>query len=111
MATKCSYKLSLNNAWRRQLETNLQTGLDNFANSILTQAVSNAPKLTGALRKSGKVTNTGGNARVVSFGNSQVKYAVRRHFENYKNPQTLYYLQRAAEAADSRFVSYFKRIK
>lgn len=107
---RVTYQLRLNKAWRQTVTGSLRAGLDSFSRSILSQAVRNAPKLTGALRASGRVAATSQNERVISFGNSSVPYAVRRHFENYRNPHTKYYLQRAGETAAARYAAYFQRI-
>lgn len=68
-----------------------------IANTIKARAVVLAPKLTGALRANGRVLVVNSGLRV-KFGDEDVPYARRRHFENKKNPQTLNYLQRAGDS-------------
>lgn len=68
-----------------------------MAKTIKARAVVLAPKLTGALRANGRVLVVNGGLRV-KFGDEDVPYARRRHFENRKNPQTLNYLQKAGDS-------------
>ncbi len=75
---------------------NLQNGRKALADSILNLAVMKAPKLTGALRNDGRVESKGEVSTIV-FGDADVPYARRRHFENKKNPQTLNYLKNAGD--------------
>ena len=70
-----------------------------------------APKATGALKKSGKVTRKGAADYVISFGGSSVPYARRRHFENQKSPGTLRYLERAGEAVSRGSIKKYLRNK
>lgn len=56
-----------------------------------------APVMTGELRENGRVEKKDGHY-TVTFGDSKVPYARRRHFENKKNPQTLHYLKRAGDS-------------
>lgn len=75
----------------------LNDGLLEFVTDIHRRAIINAPIQTGALKNSGRIEKImGGYA--VKFGNSRVPYAIRRHFENKKNPQTRLYLYRAADS-------------
>ena len=87
----------------------LERGLAEMAVDIDKRAKILAPKLTRALVNSGKVARTGDMEYTISFGSSKVPYALRRHYENKKNPQTLGYLSRAADAvARSDKGKYFK---
>lgn len=65
---------------------------------ILYRARMLAPVLTGALVDDGRVVDNPMGGKSVIFGSPSVPYARRRHYENRKNPQTLYYLQRAGES-------------
>ena len=67
-------------------------GLDNLSKTILNKARMNAPVLTGALRASGNISNTGMYSRVIGFS---VPYATVREFNNKKHPNTKFYLRRA----------------
>lgn len=69
-----------------------------IATDILTRAIMNAPKASGALVRSGRLKKVGDSAYTVIFGDNSVKYAYRRHEENKKNPQTLKYLDKAGES-------------
>lgn len=87
----------------------LERGLAEMATDIDSKAKIIAPKLTSALANSGRVKRTGSLQYTISFGSSRVPYARRRHFENKKNPQTLGYLAKAADAVDrSDKGKYFK---
>lgn len=65
---------------------------------ILNRAIMNAPKDSGALVRSGRISKKGETSVVVSFGDNSVRYARFRHFVNKKNPGTKLYLKRAAES-------------
>lgn len=69
-----------------------------------------APKLTRALVKSRKIERRGSAHYAVSFGNSQVPYARRRHFENKLHPETLLYLQRAGDAVKRNQRKYLQEL-
>jgi hypothetical protein len=69
-----------------------------IATDILTRAIMNAPKASGALVRSGRVKRLSDSNYTVIFGDNSVKYAYRRHEENKKNPQTLHYLDNAGES-------------
>ena len=68
-----------------------------------------APKLTRALVKSRKINRKGIAHYSVSYGNSQVPYARRRHFENQAHPETKGYLEKAGESAKRNFKKYLPR--
>lgn len=85
------------------LEKFKQGGL-RWASAVENRAVNNAPILTGALRRSAHIQQPSENVIEVEFGGSssrsphEVRYALRRHYENNKNPQTRYYLKRAVDS-------------
>lgn len=86
----------------------LNDGLLELATDIHRRAVINAPIDTGALKNSGKVEKVS-KGYSISFGGPRVPYAVRRHFENRKNPQTKLYLFRAADSVmRGNIVKYWK---
>lgn len=66
-----------------------------------------APFETGDLRNSGRIERIEQLKWGVSFGNSQVPYARRRHFENQLNPQTLRYLERPGDQNSRNFVTRY----
>lgn len=87
----------------------LERGLAEMATDIHRRASILAPKDTRALVNSGKIRKTGAQEYTIGFGSSVVRYALRRHFENKKNPQTLGYLSKAADGvARSDKGKYFK---
>lgn len=68
-----------------------------------------APHLTGALQNSGRVERDDELKWSVVFGNSQVRYARRRHYENKRNPHTLRYLERAGDRNSRNFEARYMR--
>lgn len=91
------------------LEKFKQGGLK-WASAVENRAVNNAPVLTGALRRSAHIQQPSENVIEIEFGSSGsphgVRYALRRHYENKKNPQTRYYLKRAVDSTPIE--RYFK---
>ena len=71
----------------------IQIMLMDVANVIQNSAKINAPYLTGTLRKSIN-TDFDRIQKWVAVVWSDVKYARRREYENYKNPDRKYYLWR-----------------
>jgi len=75
-----------------------------------------APKDSRALVNSGRVIRQKLAEYVIRFGGSgngfSVPYALRRHFENMKNPQTLLYLERGGDSVKRSSISkYLRRLK
>lgn len=68
-----------------------------IADVVLNRSTALAPKDTGDLKANGRVYVKDGH-HVVKFGDNDVPYARRRHFENKKNPQTLGYLKRGGDS-------------
>lgn len=97
MGSKAEYSLTWEQGWQDWPLEIVEEGLGRVSERILRQAKSNAPFLTGRLRASGQSRQVGDLENAVSFGNANVAYAVRRHFENRKNPHTRYYLSNAAK--------------
>lgn len=56
-----------------------------------------APHKTGALVRSGRIERKAKAYYRVTFGDSRVRYARRRHFENKLHPGTLLYLQKPGD--------------
>jgi hypothetical protein len=82
--------------WAKVEKQNLRNAQRAMGDAIMARATMIAPKLTGALRSDGRV-ETKDTSVVVTFGDSRVPYARKRHFENRKNPQTLRYLEKAGD--------------
>jgi len=76
----------------------IEEGIAEIATDVQKRAVILAPRDTGALRTSGRITRLGAFTYSIIFGSDRVPYARRRHFENEKNPQTLGYLAKAADS-------------
>lgn len=96
-------------AWWAIEKLNLDNAVNAMATTILSDARAKAPYDTGALRSDGRVERDGDLARSVHFGDARVPYARRRHFENKKNPQTLYYLRIAGDNVARQGLGRFKR--
>lgn len=89
-----SNKVSVLNDTKKQLDgVTAEIAVD-----ILNRAQMNAPKASGALVRSGRVTKADGGGYTVTFGDNSVRYAYRRHFENKKHPETLLYLEKAGDS-------------
>lgn len=86
----------------------MQDGLNDLGKAIKNRATVLAPKDTGALRQSGKVEVATDDKVIVSFGNSKVRYARRREWENYLHPSTKHYLKNGLKSIKDAS-RYFKR--
>lgn len=90
-------KVTMKPNWATGIEKNLKVGLLEMSLDVRRRAIVIAPKLTRALVNSGIVEPINNGYRI-KFGNSQVPYARRRHYENNKNPQTKGYLAKAGDS-------------
>jgi hypothetical protein len=79
-----------------------------MATDIHRQSLVLAPKDTRALIGSGRINRLAEAEYSVEYGNPQVPYARRRHFENKKNPHTLKYLERAGKNVVTKPDKYFR---
>ena len=77
-----------------KLEGDHEVMLLRLTNDIWTIAKQYAPVDSGALVTSSMNKMQSKTHYQISFN---TPYATRRHFENFKNPQTLLYLQRAGD--------------
>lgn len=75
----------------------IESALGIMGRRILHLAQAYAPVDTGALRGDGRVVREQEGSITVAFGGLEIPYARRRHYENNKNPQTKYYLERAGD--------------
>jgi hypothetical protein len=78
-----------------------QIGLVNATQALVALARENAPYETGTLKKGigaepGAITRNTTQARV---GPRKIIYAVRREFENKKNPSKKFYMKRTGDQA------------
>lgn len=85
-------------AYTRGLEREFDKTTEIMAGVILTRANMLAPQESGALKGTGRVEKNPEGGHSVLFGNENVRYARRRHYENKKNPQTLLYLEKAGDS-------------
>ena len=88
-----------------RLEKFTKQGLWMMAGDMANKAKHNAPYLNGHLSNSirRRLVNAS-EVEVVAggkFGGRDIRYAVRREFENKKNPQTKHYMKRAMESTMS----------
>lgn len=90
-------KITMRPNWQSQLLNGMKAGLYEEMLDIDTRSVALAPKLTGALVNSRRLRLTGPLEYTLSYGDSRVPYALRRHYENKKHPSTKLYLSNAAE--------------
>lgn len=96
-------------SWATKESATLDAAVGRWAVDTHNTAQRLAPHDTGDLENSGRVERKSSGRWTVTFGNSQVPYARRRHFENFANPQTLHYLQRAGDSNARNFVSRYLR--
>jgi len=82
-----------------------------MATDIDKRAKMLAPKDTSALVNSGRVERVRAGFYRIVFGDSRVPYAKRRHYENFKNPQTLGYLAKAGDSVARGNISKYIRSK
>lgn len=86
-------------------------GLFNASEKLIKQAQELAPYETGTLKKSiardpQNITKT---TKQVAIGPRDVVYAVRREFENYKNPDRKFYMKKTWEKWDSIVKTEFEK--
>lgn len=89
---------SRSSQWLKSESEVLRRAEQAMAQVILYRGTILAPVLSGALADSGRVEQKPGGGTTVTFGGGSVPYALRRHFENKKNPQTLGYLKKAGDS-------------
>ena len=111
MATKVSFKAN----WANDQVQIIDKGVLEMATDVHRKSAILAPRDQGNLISSGRIKRNGVADYSVIYGGSgggfSVPYAKRRHFENFKNPGTLGYLTRAAEAvAKGSIKKYFRGI-
>lgn len=100
---KSTFTSILKSKWLPATEESLDQVAFEMATDIHKVASILAPKDIRNLVNSGRIEKQAGRGEyLVVFGGSgngfEVPYAKRRHYENFKNPQTLRYLERAGEA-------------
>lgn len=88
-----------------------QIGLVNSSQKLVKQARENAPYETGTLKKSiwtepGQITS---NTKTVKIGPRKVIYAVRREFENKKNPGKKFYMKKTFDKAEDVVKKEFEK--
>lgn len=105
MAGSVTVTSRMNQVVREEMNR-MDEALANWAADTLDVSARLAPHLTGALINSGRINREKELEWSVGYGNSQVPYARRRHFENSKNPQTLRYLEKAGDRNARNFGRY-----
>lgn len=103
-----SVKVSMKPMWSQGIEKSMKVALLEMSLDVRRRAITLAPKDTRALVNSGVVEPVT-NGYKIKFGSSKVPYARRRHFENFKNPQTKGYLAKAGDSvARADKTKYFR---
>ena len=106
-----SVKLTINKNWSNTEQVNLEAGLLDLITDVDRRSAIIAPRDTSALVNSRKISRLGKLAYQLKYGSSRVPYARRRHYENKKNPQTLGYLDKAADSVSRGDKSkYFRKL-
>ena len=93
-----SFKVTPRVAREAIIGTQLDKAVASMMTDIHARSAELAPKDTRALVNSGRIIRKGLANYMVKYGSSKVPYALRRHYENKKNPQTLRYLEQAGES-------------
>ena len=109
MSTTVKFTSHMNKFIKDQ-QVDLDKSVLRMATDIHRQSTILAPRDTGALVNSGRIERQGRADYSVVFGDSHVRYARRRHFENKKNPQTLKYLERAGDNVVKNLGKYIKKV-
>ena len=91
---------STSSKWLTQETARLDRTAKNMAQVMVNRGQMLAPKDSGDLVKSGRVEKNTTASYSATFGGSDVGilYALRRNFENKKNPQTLHYSERSGDS-------------
>lgn len=89
---------SLSSKWVGQTINRIDVAVLEIATDIEKRAKILAPVESGNLVNSGAIERVASGHYITKFGGNKVRYAKRRHFENFKNPQTLEYLARAGDS-------------
>lgn len=103
-------RVTIKKNWDGTISKELNIGLLEMSTDIHRRSSILAPKDTRALVNSGRIEPIRDGYKII-YGGGRVPYAKRRHYENYKNPQTLGYLAKAGDAVSRGNVKkYFKDI-
>ncbi len=100
--------------WLQQEEGRLDRTAKNMAQTMVNRGKVIAPVLSGDLVDSGRVVKNSTANYSATFGGSDVgvPYALRRNFENKKNPQTLHYSERSGDSvAKENIKKYYEMSK
>ncbi len=108
MAVRFTTKLV--STWTPETIQKLDGKVAALATRIHRGAIQLSPRLTGALRSSGRIQRNGTGNYSIIFGGGTVRYAKRRHYENRRNPGTLRYLERSGDANSRQFKQELKRV-
>lgn len=109
--SKVLFTSILQGKWLNATDQELDRAVAEMATDIDRRAKMLAPVDSGNLVSSGRVKRNKLASYQVSFGDNQVPYARRRHFENKKNPQTLRYLEKAGDSVSRGNISKYLRNK
>lgn len=99
MSKSVSVKLNWSNTALDEIDRKTMTGLFRLGYDIAAQARLNAPYLTGALRNTIRVQETGNDSLEViaggSYGGKKVPYAWIREQSNKAHPDKAHYMEKA----------------
>lgn len=100
--------------WFTQESRRLDRTAKNMTQVMVNRGQMIAPVLSGDLVKSGRVVKNATASYSATFGGDDVgvPYALRRNFENKKNPQTLHYSERSGDSvAKESIKKYYEMSK
>ena len=83
--------------WEARGEQGLEAGTLSLITDIDTRAKILAPKDKRVLVNSSVISRIGRFSYQLRFGSAKAPYARKRHYENKKTPQSIKYLERAAD--------------
>lgn len=111
MPVRRKFTSRLSTSWSEKKSRDLDTVALTMATDVDRGAKVLAPVDKGNLVNSAEIEKLAPGHYEVSFGGSNgkgvnVKYARKRHYENFKNPQTVGYLERAGEAVAEQKKKY-----
>lgn len=103
---------SRSNSWLRGETDRLDRTASIMAQVMVNRGVILAPELTGALKRSGRAVKKAKASYSATFGgaNVGVPYALKRNFENRKNPQTLHYSEKSGKSVEKEGVAKYYRM-
>lgn len=100
----------LTSKWTPQTEDNLDEAVLDMATDIHRESGIKTAKDTRALVNSGRIERVRKAHYKVIYGGGAVPYARRRHYENFKTPSSLGYLEKPGDLISRNVKKYLRKI-